>query len=162
MRHRIITFLSFLLLVFLDQLTKFWAVQYVKPVGTIPLLKDIFSFTYVENKGAAFGILQNRKLFFLISTLLVIAFLGYTLWKMPKEKHYLPLLADCILLVSGAAGNLIDRIFHTYVIDFLSFDAIHFPVFNVADCYVTIGAVIFFFLLMFYYKEEEEFQFLRP
>ena len=79
----------------------------------------------------------------------------YAFWKLPENRRYLPLKACLVLIVSGAAGNLIDRVVQGYVVDFLYFKLIDFPIFNVADCYVTVATAILLFLLMFYYSDEE-------
>lgn len=155
MKKKILSIIFVLLLVIADQFTKYLTVVKLKPVGRYPLIDGVFSLQYVENNGAAFGILQNQKVVFVIMTILIVAVIGYVIYKMPADRHYTPLLCICTLLLSGAAGNFIDRILHTYVIDFLYFEAINFPVFNVADCYVTISAVILFFLIMFFYQEED-------
>ena len=77
------------------------------------------------------------------------------LWRMPDGKHYRPLAVCLMLIASGAVGNMIDRITQSYVVDFLYFSLINFPIFNVADCYVTCSAVGLVLLIMFYYKDED-------
>ena len=74
---------------------------------------------------------------------------------MPAGKRYLPLMCSLFLLVSGAVGNMIDRLTQKYVVDFLYFKLIDFPIFNVADCYVVIGCILFGILILFYYKDQE-------
>lgn len=155
MKKKILSMIMVLLLVAADQFTKYLTVVKLKPAGRIPLIDGVFSLQYVENNGAAFGILQNQKVVFVIMTLLIAAIIGYVIYRMPDDRHYTPLLVICTLLLAGAAGNFTDRILHTYVIDFLYFEVINFPVFNVADCYVTISAVILFFLILFFYQEED-------
>ena len=73
----------------------------------------------------------------------------------PQERKFLPLDILCVLLLSGAIGNFIDRVSQSYVVDFIYFSLIDFPIFNVADCYVSISAVLLFILVLFYYKEED-------
>lgn len=155
MKKKIVSIIMVLLLVTADQAAKYLTVLKLKPVGKYSLLDGVFSLQYVENTGAAFGILQDQKAVFVIMTILIAAGIGYVIYQMPPDRHYTPLLCVCTLLLAGAAGNFIDRILHTYVIDFLYFEAINFPVFNVADCYVTVSAVILFFLIMFFYQEED-------
>ena len=91
----------------------------------------------------------------LIFTGLIFLFLILLYYKIPLQNRYLPILAVLVLLLSGAVGNLIDRIFHSYVIDFFYFSLIDFPIFNVADCYVVIGVSLALFLLLFYYREDD-------
>lgn len=144
-----------ILLVAFDQYTKYLTVIKLKPIGSFPLIKGVFSLHYVENTGAAFGVLKDRKIIFLVITIVIVSIVSYVICKMPSDRHYTPLLGICTLLLAGALGNFIDRILHSYVIDFLYFEPINFPVFNVADCYVTISAVILFFFIMFFYKDED-------
>ena len=128
----------FIILLLADQLTKLWAVKVLKPIGSIPVIRNVLEIYYVENRGAAFGIMQNKQWFFLIITLAVLAGL------------------ICLYFVgAGAVGNMIDRIFRKYVVDFVYFSLINFPVFNVADIYVTVAAVMLVILILFFYQEED-------
>ncbi|MBR5218613.1 MAG: signal peptidase II [Clostridia bacterium] len=107
---------------------------------SIPLIKNVFHITYVLNDGAAFSMLQGKTLFLIIITVaIILAALIYLFIKKPKDKL---LLLSVTLILSGAIGNLIDRITMGHVVDFLDFRLINFAVFNVADCYVTIGAIL--------------------
>ena len=143
------------LLVFLDQWTKSLAVKYLMGNEGIPIIDGVFRLKYLENRGAAFGMLQNQQVFFAIMTIAVLAGLGYMYYRLPVTKRYMPLEYNTILLLSGAIGNFIDRVFQNYVVDFLYFELIDFPIFNVADCYVVIATAIYALLILFYYKEEE-------
>ena len=105
--------------------------------------------------------MQEKQLFFFLIAVLVLGAVAYLIyrtdliWKMPPEGRYRP-LAVCLMMISaGAVGNMIDRVSQGYVVDFLYFKLINFPIFNVADCYVTIGAACLVFLIMFYYKDED-------
>ena len=139
-----------------DRVAKSAAVQYLKDREPIVLLKGVLELKYLENHGAAFGVLQNKQTLFFILTVIVIGLLFYFfLFRIPQETKYLPLNILCILLFSGAIGNFIDRITQSYVVDFIYFSMIDFPIFNVADCYVSVSAVLLFVLLLFYYKEED-------
>ena len=115
----------------------------------------VFELLYSENRGAAFGMMQGKQFFFFLIALVVLAAVVYLLWKMPVTERYMP-MAVCLMMVSaGAVGNMIDRIGQGYVVDFLYFKLINFPIFNVADCYVTISAFLLILLVFFYYREEE-------
>ena len=139
----------------LDQFTKHLAVVHLKGQKPVVLIKGVFEFYYSENRGAAFGMLQGRQgFFFLIAAAVILAVL-WAVYRMPAGRRYLPLMCSLFLLVSGAVGNMIDRLTQKYVVDFLYFKLINFPIFNVADCYVTIGAACLVFLIMFYYKDED-------
>ena len=85
----------------------------------------------------------------------MVLFLIYAFGRIPAEKRFYPLHAICITLFAGAVGNFIDRVVHNYVIDFFYFSLIDFPIFNVADIYVTCAVVLFVILFLFYYKEAE-------
>ena len=133
----------FLVFVVLDQLTKLWAAgalvtQYG---GSLPVIEGVFHFTYVENRGAAFSLLQNQRWLFIVLTVAVSALIVAVLLKKRRSFAVLTRLS-LTLLLSGAVGNLIDRIALGYVRDMLDFCLINFPVFNVADCCVTIGAIL--------------------
>ena len=143
------------LLVLFDQWTKRLAVTYLMGNAGIPIIDGVFRLKYLENRGAAFGMLQNQQVFFILMTIIVLALLGYLYFKLPVSKRFLPLEYNTILLISGAIGNFIDRATKNYVVDFLYFELIDFPIFNIADCYVVIATFLFAVLIMFYYKEEE-------
>ncbi len=143
------------LLVLFDQWTKALAVKYLMGNDGIPIIEGVFRLKYLENRGAAFGMLQNQQIFFILMTIFVLGLLGYLYFKIPSVKRYMPLEYNTILLISGAIGNFIDRVANQYVVDFLYFELIDFPIFNVADCYVVVGTFLFAVLIMFYYKEEE-------
>ena len=144
-----------IILIFLDQMTKYLAVLHLKNASAIPVIPDVFEFSYLENRGAAFGILQGQGLFLVIMTTISAAVLIYLYIRIPDEKRYIYLRLTLILLISGAFGNFIDRCAHKYVIDFLYFKLIDFPVFNVADIYVTVAACLLIITFLFYYKEED-------
>ncbi|MCI9539525.1 MAG: signal peptidase II [Lachnospiraceae bacterium] len=148
-------FLSCILLVALDQWTKYLAVLYLKEKNPIIIIKGVFELSYLENRGAAFGLFQNHRYIFLCTTIIIMAGVLYVYWKIPKNKHFLPLQFIGIGVFSGAIGNMIDRLLHGYVVDFFYFSLIDFPVFNVADVYVTVSVAFLVVFLIFFYKEEE-------
>ena len=112
-------------------------------------------FYYIQNRGAAFGIFQNGTLILGIISAVALAVLIFVYLRIPDGKKYLPLRLVLIFIAAGAAGNLYDRITLHYVRDFIYFSLIDFPVFNVADIYVTCSVFILAFLILFYYKEED-------
>ncbi len=144
-----------LILAGLDQWTKALAAGHLMGKPPVVLLDGVFELYYSENRGAAFGMLQGRQAFFFLIALAVLAAAAYLLARMPLRRRYMPMAGCLLLVVSGAVGNMIDRVSQGYVVDFLYFKLIDFPIFNVADCYVTIGAALLVFLVFFYYKEEE-------
>lgn len=139
----------------LDQMTKYLAVLYLKGRAPVPIIPGIFELFYLENYGAAFGILQGQKIFLIAVTAVTMLVLAYFYIRMPGGRHYFYVRMVILLLISGAIGNFIDRCLHNYVIDFFYFKLIDFPVFNVADIYVSIAAVLLILLFCFYYKEED-------
>ena len=140
--------------VVLDQLTKMIAERFLKPVDTVPIWENVLHLTYVTNKGAAFGILQNQRWVFLVVSTVAIVLLSYFLWK-KRDAH--PLLCVALsFIIGGGIGNMIDRTVLGYVIDFIDFRLIHFAVFNGADSFVTVGCVLMAVWLLFYYREKPE------
>ncbi len=144
------------ILIGLDQVTKYLALINLKPVSSMVFIKGILDFTFVENRGVAFGMFSGQRWFILLLTGLITAALLYYYKKLPKTKEYQLVRPVLILIFSGAIGNMIDRVFRGYVVDFFEFAFIDFPVFNVADIYVVVGVCILAFLILFVIKEPEE------
>lgn len=153
-RYGIFTLLT-ALAILLDQWTKKLAFDQLRVNGPVVIIKGVFELLYSENRGAAFGILQGKKLFFFFVAFAVLLIILYFLAKLPCKKRYLPLFACMVLLAAGAVGNLIDRAARGFVVDFFYFKLIDFPIFNVADCYVVAAAVLLILLTAFFYKDEE-------
>lgn len=128
----------------LDQLTKYFATVYLAPVGTMPFIPGIMELRYVLNDGAAFSVLADAewgRAFLIVVTGLALAALAvYFFWKKPS--FWMERWAF-ILIFSGGVGNLIDRVLNGYVVDFFATTFMNFAVFNVADCFVCIGAALF-------------------
>lgn len=150
-----------IVLIGLDQWTKQLAVRALSPDIHIQLIPGVLEFTYIQNRGAAFGILQNARLFFLVITLAALLVIGYGLLHIPGSRRFLPMRLCLYLIAAGAVGNLIDRLFLSYVRDFIYFSLIDFPVFNVADMYITCSTFVLMLLFLFYYKEKDDFDFLN-
>ena len=143
------------ILIGLDQVVKYLVVLNLKGNPPIDIIKNVFQLAYLENRGAAFGILENKRIFFYLCAVVILIVVAYFYTKVPMEKKFLPLRICAIFIASGAIGNVIDRVRLNYVVDFLYFKLIDFPIFNVADIYVTVAAVMLVFLVCFYYKEED-------
>ena len=148
-----------LLLVFLDQFTKHLALVHLQDKPAIKIINGVLELNFLKNSGAAFGMLQNQKVFFILIAAIMLVVIAYVLFRMPDDKKYNIMHILLVLVASGEAGNMIDRIHNDYVIDFIYFVIINFPIFNVADIYVTVATFIFAFLLLFYYKDND-FEFL--
>lgn len=135
------------LVVLIDYILKILVINNLKPIGSITVIPDLFSLTYVENKGAAFGMLSNARWIFIVFTIVVIIFLiVFLFYKKPKSKL---INASLVLIIGGGIGNLIDRIFYGYVVDYLSLSFFS-PVCNFADYCVTIGAFLLIIYLLFF------------
>lgn len=146
-------FLLILALIAFDQIVKYWAFTVLQPLTTIPIVENIFHLTYVENRGAAFSLLMNRRWLFVILAVLVVSAAAIALKKgviQTKTGKW-----SLYLITAGAVGNVIDRIARGFVVDLFDFRLIHFPVFNVADIFICIGAVLFFIYIMFQHKDTD-------
>ncbi|MCQ4935783.1 MULTISPECIES: signal peptidase II [Anaerotignum] len=143
-------------LIGLDQATKYVALTNLKPIGSTVFIKGFLDFTFVENRGVAFGMFSGQRWFILLLTAVITVALLYYYNKLPKTKEYQLVRMVMLLIFSGAIGNMIDRIFRGYVVDFFEFSFFRFPVFNVADIYVVVGVCILAFLILFVIKEPEE------
>lgn len=159
-RKNIVSYVAWLiigtvLLVVFDQWTKHLAVTYLKGQDSIVLIQGILELQYLENRGAAFGLLQNRQWLFYVMTVVMAAVIVWLYFKLPRIKKYLPCHLVGVVLLAGAFGNFIDRMCFQYVVDFIYFSLIDFPIFNVADIYVTVSVAVIFILVLFVYKDED-------
>ena len=148
-------FMLFVILVITDQLTKHLAVVRLKNQAAYNLINGILEFNYLENRGAAFGVLQNQKYFFVFVALIFIGVIVFVLIKVPTQKKYYSLNILLVMIAAGAVGNMIDRVRYDYVVDFIYLVCIQFPIFNVADIYVTTATVILVFQILFVYKTND-------
>ena len=134
-----------ILAVLLDQITKIIIISTVSPYNSIPIIQNIFHITYVQNSGTFFGLFkEGTKFFIFISVIAIFVITTFLLKNMSKLKLRQKLSLAFIL--SGAIGNLIDRLRLGYVVDFLDFRV--WPVFNLADSFITIGAIMLIFSMM--------------
>ena len=161
LKKAIIGILCSVILILLDQFTKHLAVKHLKDQMPVVLWKNVFELSYLENRGAAFGILQGKQWPLIIFTVIVLMIIIYLyLMRIPSEKHFGLLNVIAILFFGGAIGNFIDRVMQGYVVDIFYFRLIDFPVFNVADIYVTVAAILLILCLLFY--KEEDFERILP
>lgn len=144
-----------LLLVAADQITKYTAVIKLKNQPAFNIIDGVLEFNYLENRGAAFGMLQNQKMFFIFVAIIFLGVIAYVLFKAPAEKKYNSLHVLLVLIAGGAIGNMIDRLRLDYVVDFIYIVWINFPIFNVADIYVTFSTVILVIQFLFVYKDND-------
>ena len=125
------------MLILVDQISKLLVSKYLVN-SDVTLIPKFLTFTYIKNFGAAFGILEGKRIFFILVTILVGSYLVYELIKSKDKLNIITLT----LIISGILGNFIDRLFYGYVRDFISFKIFN-PVFNVADSYIVIGVIIY-------------------
>ena len=137
-----------LLLLAADQWLKYWTLQNLAGSPAIDLIPGIFRLTYVENRGAAFGILQGGTVLLAVVSVAAMALLLYFYKNIPEEKGVWTMRLSYILVIAGAIGNMIDRIFRGYVVDMLEFYWFSFPVFNLADCVIVVGGIAFLLVAM--------------
>ena len=134
-------------LVIIDQIIKYFGSVYLHPVGSVSVIDNLFSLTYVENKGVAFGMFSDmRWVFVALTSVLLAIIIFYMFKKRPKGKFFYVCAA---LIIGGGIGNLIDRIFYGYVIDYLSLSFFP-PVCNFADYCITAGTIMLVIYLLFF------------
>jgi signal peptidase II len=173
--HIILQILLMILLIAADQWTKHLAVRFFSQQPDQSLIGDAVVLHYLENTGAAFGIFRNAQwVFFIVAGVVLIAVVCIYIHLNIRLHHYCTLDASLFkektykdriflnylfaVLAAGAIGNLIDRILHNYVIDFIYVKLINFPVFNLADIFVTCSVIILIIYFIFVYKEDENFK----
>ena len=142
-------------LIALDQWTKMLAVAGLKDQDAFVIWDGVFELRYLENRGAAFGMMQGQRTFFLIIGVIVFAAVICLFMRMSKDPKFWPIRLIAICILAGAWGNMIDRMCLSYVVDFFYFKLINFPIFNVADIYVSVGTAVLAVLILFYYKDED-------
>lgn len=145
------SFIVSILIVIADQLTKYLAVKFLMNKRPIILIDNLIELHFVKNYGAAFGIMQNRRWFFIIITIFVLSAIIIFIIKNKYNLHILTKISLGALL-GGAAGNLIDRIRLSYVVDFIKVDLgrlYDFPVFNIADIFIVVGTILLVLLIVF-------------
>ncbi|MBR5558635.1 MAG: signal peptidase II [Oscillospiraceae bacterium] len=140
-----ISLIAVIVLIVLDQIIKYWAVGALA-TGSITLIDKVLSFTYYENRGAAFGLMQNMQTFLIIASVIILIGI-MVLVCLGRIKGNL-LISSISLIVAGGIGNLIDRVTNGYVIDFIYFELIDFPIFNFADCCIVVGCGLMILYVM--------------
>lgn len=154
--HKIITdTVMIALLVLIDRIIKIYAMNRLKGHPAISIIKGILELNYLENTGAAFGLLKGQKYFFILVGVVILLSILYLIFKMPRKKKYDAAHIALSLIAAGAIGNMTDRILYDYVMDYIYFSVIRFPIFNVADIYITAATVMLIILLLFVYKEDD-------
>ncbi len=142
-------------LIVFDQFTKKLAVAKLMNQPAFVLIDGVLEFDYLENRGVAFGMFQGQRFMILLVGVVFLAVLSFFMFKMPKGKKYTVLHVILSFVIAGGIGNMIDRFRLEYVIDFISFVLINFPIFNVADCYVVCGVIAMCIMFLFVFKDED-------
>jgi signal peptidase II len=143
----LVSILLIIAMVAIDQFTKYMAVQYLKPLGSVEVIPGVLHLTFVENTGAAFGIMRDQRTFFLIVTAAVIIVMAVILVKSRNMSRWLS--TSLLFLIGGGLGNFIDRLRIHRVIDFFELRFVNFAVFNIADIFVCCGAAMLFIYVLF-------------
>lgn len=147
--------ISVVILTVIDQISKLYIIKTMELYDSIPVIDGILDIHYIRNAGAAWGIFQNKQILFYIETVIILTMALLLYIRCLSKDKYKDIRILILLISSGAIGNFIDRIRFKYVIDFIYFKIINFPVFNIADCYVTIGVFLLIILMLFKYKEAD-------
>lgn len=152
---RLIHLMFLFVLVGLDQITKLAVRTNLANGKEITIISGWFKFVFHKNDGAIWGIMSGKTGLLTVMTILILILMLWFYVRIPQTKRFLPLQLIVVFITAGAVGNLIDRIVFGYVTDFIYFELIDFPVFNIADCYITVSSFLLLFLVLFFYKEEE-------
>ena len=148
-------FFLILLLVLLDQTIKYFVSNSLEQQGSIVLWEGVLQLTYLKNSGGILGFLQNQTPFILFIVGILLLVILYLLTKLPDKPRFIRLHPVLSCLLAGAVGNMVDRLRFGYVIDFIYFVGIEFPIFNTADILISVSTVVLILLLLFYYKEKD-------
>lgn len=147
--------------IILDQLTKWLCLTYLQPKGSVGLIPHVVDLTYVENRGAAFGMLADRRWVFMVISTVAIVGMCVFLTTLKEKKDTLTAIA-LSMIISGGIGNMIDRVFLGYVVDFIDVNpmlkplGLSFAVFNGADSFVCVGAGLLFLAYILLWRKEEQ------
>ena len=138
-----------------DQFTKYLAIAHLKGNEPFVLIEGVLELQYLENRGSAFGMFQNQKPFILLTGIVFMAVILFFLFRLPGYRKFniVHILLSCI--IAGGLGNMVDRVRYDYVVDFISFVLINYPIFNVADIYIVLSTIGLFILFLFVFKEQD-------
>jgi len=149
LKRRILPVLFVILLLGIDQLTKYLAVVRLRPIGEFVLIDGVFSLLYHENAGMAFGLFQGGRWFFVVLTVVSMGFFLYFYTSLPKTRYHDTMRFFLLMLIGGALGNFVDRLIQGYVVDFFFFSLINFPIFNVADIFLVVSVFALAVMILF-------------
>ena len=145
----LVSIIAVILMIFSDQLTKYLIDANMFVGDAINIIDGFFSIHYVQNTGAGFSILEGQMTFFYAVTIFALCFLFYLLFNNENNSKFYHFAV--LLMIGGTIGNFIDRIFRHFVVDFLDFVVFgyDFPVFNLADCFLTVGVILFILCMLY-------------
>lgn len=152
LKIKVLSLISIIALVVIDQIIKYFVVRYLKPVGSITLIDKVLSLTYLENDGAMLGLMQGKTLVMTIAALLCIAVILFVIFS-GKIKFGIDYCC-IVLMAAGGLGNIIDRLFLGYVVDYIELLFVDFYIFNFADCLVTWSAFVMIFYQFYQMRKE--------
>lgn len=145
-------FLIVIIALGLDQFVKAWVISHIALGTSQPVIPGVLSLTHLQNRGAAWSMLEGQQWFFYIITVVALVVVAF-LWR-DSQGHRM-YRSGLALMVAGALGNFIDRLFLHYVTDMFQLDFIHFPIFNIADMCLTIGVILVMVHVLFFDKEAQ-------
>ena len=139
----------------LDRISKYFVIRRLKDHPAISVIDGILEFRYTENRGAAFSMLEDQTSFFLLICLVVLVTGCYYIIKSPGRSKYILSHLLIAMILGGAVSNITDRLIYSAVIDFIYLNSLHFPIFNVADAFLTLGTAGLVLSFIFFYKEDD-------
>lgn len=154
-KRGIVSVVLTIILILFDQFTKRLAVLRLMNQPAFVLIDGVLEFDYLENRGVAFGMFQNQRWPILILGAILMIAIVWVISRLPEGRKYTVLQMILTCIIAGGVGNMIDRFFLGYVVDFISFVLINYPIFNVADCYVVCATIGLFIMFLFFMKDED-------
>lgn len=152
-KHSMLAILIVSVIVAVDQLVKYFVTLYIQVGDEVDFIPFFINLTHVKNEGASFGMLaDHRWVFMLLSS---IAIIGIAVFMVMYSKRHILLTMSLAFILGGGIGNMIDRIFRVTVVDFFEFTFVKFAIFNVADMFITFGAIMLGIYVVFYEKKVE-------
>jgi signal peptidase II len=155
MKERIKHLILFIVLIGIDQASKYWVRTVLIDREPIVLIPKVLKLQYHTNTGAVWGLMSGKVGYLVIFTFVVLLLILFLYFKIPQSRKYNALKIIVVFIMAGAVGNLVDRLLLGHVVDFIYFEIINFPLFNFADSCLTVSSVLLFLLAIFYYKDED-------
>lgn len=150
-----VDFFLMLFVLLLDQFTKYMAIVKLQNKPSFVIVEGVLELTYLENRGSAFGMFENKKIMILFVGILFMTCIFAFLVRIPEKRKFCSLHILFTMIIAGGIGNMIDRLRLGYVVDFISFVLIHYPIFNVADIFIVCGTISLFLLFALYYTDQD-------